>query len=255
MKGLELHELLAYYRGLGWVGDPYRSGVFPMQILIGDQTLHAVGAGVAFALRGEPRVAVAIVGDGATSQGDFHEGLNFAGVFRARAVVFIANNQWAISMPRARQSRSATLAEKAVAHGIAGVLVDGNDPLAVYAVARDAIERARAGAGPVLVEALTYRMGAHTTADDPTRYQPPEEIQQWAQRDPMLRTRRFLEARGLWDEAQEAAARAEALAQVDAAMARCEALPLPPFREALAANFASPTAPLREQMQEVDGTA
>src|SRR5260370_23588777 len=143
MHGLELTELFAYYRGLYWPADPSKTGVYPIQIVIGDQSLHAVGAGMGFAIQRQPRVAIASIGDGATSQGDFLEALNFAGVFKAQTVFFVQNNHWAISMPRARQTASETLAQKGLAQGVTGVLVDGNDPLAVYAVCQWAIERAR----------------------------------------------------------------------------------------------------------------
>jgi pyruvate dehydrogenase E1 component alpha subunit len=172
-------------------------------------------------------VAVAAIGDGATSEGDFLEGLNFAGVFDAQTVLFVQNNGWAISVPRARQTASETLAQKALGHGIAGVLVDGNDALAVYAVCQWALEHARQGAGPVLVEALTYRIGAHTTADDPRRYQPPDEIAAWKARDPLPRMRRYLERRGLWDEAAERRAVSDALERIDRAVEAAEAMPTP----------------------------
>jgi pyruvate dehydrogenase E1 component alpha subunit len=247
MHGLDLADLLKYYRGLYWVADPAKTGVYPMQIMIGDQALHAVGAGMAFALQERPAVAVAVIGDGATSQGDVHEALNFGGVFRSRAVVFVENNQWAISVPRASQSASPTLVQKALAHGVAGYLVDGNDALAVYAVCRQALEHARSGQGTVLVEALTYRLGAHTTADDPRRYQPPEEIEAWAARDPLRRMRRFLEGRGLWSDAAEDDARTAAFARIDEAMARAEAMPTPSFERVFATTFADPTPRLSEQ--------
>src|SRR5262249_24909251 len=153
-----------------------------------------------FALQKQPRVAIAAIGDGATSEGDFLEALNFAGVFAAQAVLFIQNNQWAISVPRTRQTNSETLAQKGLAQGVTGVLVDGNDALAAYAVCHWAIERARSGQGPALIEALTYRIGSHTTADDPRRYQPPDEVDQWRKRDPLPRFRRYLQDRHLWDE-------------------------------------------------------
>src|SRR5260370_9268073 len=140
-----------------------------------------------FALQQRSQVAIAMVGDGATSQGDFLEALNFAGVFNAQTVVYVQNNHWAISMPRTRQTMAETLAQKGLAAGITGVLVDGNDALAVYAVSHWAIERAPSGQAPPLVEALTYRIGAHTTADDPRRYQPSEEIEAWRKRDPLPR--------------------------------------------------------------------
>jgi pyruvate dehydrogenase E1 component alpha subunit len=227
MCGLELTELFAYYKGLYWPADPVRTGAFPIQIVIGDQGLHAVGAGMGFALQKQARVGIGVVGDGATSEGDFLEALNFAGVFNAQTVLFIQNNHWAISVPRTQQTRSETLAQKGLAHGVASVLVDGNDALAVYTVSHWAIERARRGDGPVLVEALTYRIGAHTTADDPRRYQPPEEIEEWRRRDPLTRLRRYLEERGLWDAAAEGDAVADALARIDRAVAEAEARPVP----------------------------
>jgi pyruvate dehydrogenase E1 component alpha subunit len=223
MRGLELSELLPYYRGLYWPANPHQTGVFPIQIVIGDQTLHAVGAGIGFALQNQPHVAVAAVGDGATSQGDFLEGLNFAGVFNAQTVIYVQNNQWAISVPRERQTASQTLAQKALGQGISGVLVDGNDALAVYAVSHWALEHARSGQGPVLVEALTYRLGAHTTADDPRRYQPSDEIEHWRQKDPMQRMRAYLERRGLWSADDEHAATERILEEIDTAIVRAEA--------------------------------
>jgi pyruvate dehydrogenase E1 component alpha subunit len=203
--------------------------------MIGDQSLHAVGAGMGFALQHQPHVAIAAVGDGATSQGDFLEALNFAGVFNAQAVLFVQNNHWAISVPRTRQTASETLAQKALAQGVTGVLVDGNDALAVYAVSHWAIERAREGRGPVLVEALTYRLGAHTTADDPRRYQPMDEIDEWRTRDPLPRLRQYLERRGIWDADAEREAAADALARIDRAVEQSEATPLPTFASYLEA--------------------
>jgi pyruvate dehydrogenase E1 component subunit alpha len=227
MRGLSLVDMFAYYRGLYWPANPVDSGAFPIQILIGDQSLHAVGAGIGFALQQQPHVAIAAVGDGATSEGDFLEALNFSGVFRAQTVLFVQNNHWAISVPRSRQTASETLAQKGLAQGVTGVLVDGNDVLAVYAVSEWAIERARSGKGPTVIEALTYRIGAHTTADDPRRYQPQEEIADWRSRDPLPRMRRYLEQRGLWDGVAQHEAEADALKQIDEAVAEAEARPIP----------------------------
>jgi pyruvate dehydrogenase E1 component alpha subunit len=229
MRGLKLDDLFAYYRGLYWLADPAASGAFPIQIMIGDQALHAVGAGIGFALQHQPRVAIGVVGDGATSQGDFLEALNFGGVFGAQSVLYVQNNHWAISVPRARQTTSETLAQKGLGQGVTGVLVDGNDALAVYAVSHWAIERARQGRGPVLVEALTYRLGAHTTADDPRRYQPEAEIDEWRLRDPLPRLRQYLERRDLWAEDEEQAAIGDALARIDRAVDAAERMPLPSF--------------------------
>jgi pyruvate dehydrogenase E1 component alpha subunit len=227
MQGMDLVDLFAYYRGLYWPADPAVSGVFPIQIVIGDQSLHAVGAGIGFAMQHQPRAAVGVIGDGATSQGDFLEALNFSGVFGAQTVLFVQNNQWAISMPRSGQTASETIAQKGLAQGVTSVLVDGNDALGVYAVSDWALQRARRGEGPTLIEALTYRIGAHTTADDPRRYQPSDEIEQWRARDPLPRLRGYLERRDLWDDDGEQETAAEALARIDAAVAEAEARPTP----------------------------
>ena len=140
---------------------------------------------------------MAFFGDGATSEGDFHEGLNFAGVFQLPAVFLCQNNQWAISVPRKSQTRSFTLAQKALAYGIPGIQVDGNDILAVYTAAREAVDRARTGGGPTLIECITYRMMMHTTADDPKRYRTEEEVEGWRKRDPIMRFQKYLTDKGL----------------------------------------------------------
>ncbi|MDI3256509.1 MAG: pyruvate dehydrogenase (acetyl-transferring) E1 component subunit alpha [Kyrpidia sp.] len=200
--------------------------VFPVQIVIASQLLHAVGAGWACQLRGERSVAAAFFGDGATSEGDFHEALNMASVFRVPVIFFCQNNGWAISVPVSHQMRSATVAQKAVAYGIDGVRVDGNDVLAVFEVMHRAVEQARSGGGPMLIEAVTYRLGPHTTADDPTRYRDEAEWKQWReQRDPIHRYRKFLEKRGLWDEEKESALREESRRSVDDAVLRAESHP------------------------------
>ena len=155
--------------------------------------IHAVGLGWAERLLGSDRVAITYFGDGATSEGDFHEAMNFAAVFGTPTVFVCENNGWAISMPRSHQTSSETIAEKAGAYGMPGVLVDGNDLLAMVAVTREAVARARGGAGPTLIEALTYRMGPHTTTDDAARYRPGDDVEEWRTRDPIDRVRRYLD--------------------------------------------------------------
>ena len=189
---------------------------------IGPQVPQAVGAAWAAKLRNDPTVVVGFMGEGATSEADFHVALNFAGVYRAPVVLCCQNNHWAISTPGARQTASPTFAIKAVAYGIPGYRVDGNDVLAVYAVARQAVEDARAGLGPAFVEAVTYRMGAHSSSDDPSRYRDPAEVAEWAARDPVERLRRHLMGRGLWDDAREQATRTELDAEVAETVARVE---------------------------------
>src|SRR3989449_612391 len=170
VKGVPLATLVYPFRGFTPDNWPHETHCLPFQIVIGTQMLHAVGLGMAAKIAGDPTVAVGVCGDGATSEGDFNEALNFAGVFQAKVVLVVQNNGWAISVPRQRQSAAPTLAARGPGFGVRSMLVDGNDILAVYDTIQRAVERARAGGGPTLIEALTYRIGANTTADDPTGY-------------------------------------------------------------------------------------
>jgi pyruvate dehydrogenase E1 component alpha subunit len=172
---------------------------------------------LAFKLRRQPRVAVCVIGDGATSKGDVYEAMNLAGVWKLPVAFVINNNQWAISLPRARQTAAATLTQKAVAAGFEGEQVDGNDVLAVRHALQAALERARGGAGPCCIEALTYRLGEHTTADDSRRYRDPEEVERWRQRDPVVRVRKLLGARFAWTGVEDEALLASCAAEVDQA--------------------------------------
>ncbi len=200
-----LHGLPMHYILLHWMGDergnaiPRNLSMNPLGLAIGTQTLHAVGIAWAFKLRKEDRAVVCFFGDGATSTGDFHEAMNFASVVKAPVVFCCLNNGWAISIPCGKQTASQTFAQKALAYGMPTIQADGNDLFAMYKVTRDAIERARAGGGPSFIEAITYRLGDHTTADDARRYRPADELDAATGRDPMMRTRKYLEAKGLWD--------------------------------------------------------
>lgn len=197
----------------------YREGRFvTTSSPVGTQIPIGAGLGWAARLRKEPVVALTYFGDGATSQGDFHAALNFAGVFRANAVFVCKNNQWAISVPVTKQTASESIAIKAEAYGFSGVRVDGNDVLAVYAATKEAVDRARDGGGPTLIEAVTYRMGPHTTSDDPSRYRSEEELEEWKEKDPLLRFQRYLRVKGIWSEELEAQVRQEAEDQVNAAV-------------------------------------
>jgi len=253
-RGVPGHVLYAY-----WAGDERGSAfpegvrVFPIPVPVGSQFTHGAGVGMSLKLRGESAVAVTFGGDGATSEGDFHEALNFAGVFRARTVFVIQNNQWAISVPREKQTASETLAQKAVAYGIPGLQVDGNDVFAMFVAAREALARARSGEGPTLIEAVTYRLGDHTTADDAGRYRDPEELARWQERDPILRLRRFLEARGLWDGQQEVVLAGEATAWVESQVEALEAMPAPDPADIFRHMYAEMPWNLREQMEELMG--
>jgi pyruvate dehydrogenase E1 component alpha subunit len=204
LRGVSELELLLY-----WGGDERGSDFqgprqdFPVCIPVGSHAAHAAGVALAFRLRGEARVAVCCFGDGATSKGDVYEAMNLAGVHRLPLVLVVNNNQWAISVPRVRQSAAQTLAQKAIAAGFDGVQVDGNDVVAVRHVVGEAIEAARAGAGPMLVEALTYRLADHTTADDASRYRDDDEVSARWKEEPVLRLRRYLERAGRWDGERE----------------------------------------------------
>ena len=225
-RGVTPRDVLLY-----WGGDERGSDFaasrhdFPFGVPIGSQLPHAAGAALAFQLRGEARCAVAFIGDGGTSQGAFYEALNFAGARSLPLVTVVVNNGWAISVPVSAQTRAETLAHKAFAAGMPGVQVDGNDVLAVRHVVEGALARARAGAGPTLIEALTYRLSDHTTADDAGRYRQSSEVEAARAKEPMIRTRRYLESLGAWDEPHEQALRAECAAQVEAAVADYMATP------------------------------
>lgn len=217
---------------------------------IGTQLPQAVGAAMAAKLRGDRTVMLACMGDGATSSADFHTAMNFAGVFRAPVVFLCQNNHWAISISKERQTASESYAIKAVAYGIPGVKVDGNDARAVYAAAVEAVARARSGGGPTLIECETYRMGAHSSSDDPTRYRDQAEVDAWAKRDPIQRLYRELVEEGLWDEEKEKALRAELLAEVNQAIAVAEAAPPPPVESLFEDVYATLPWHLREQRDE-----
>lgn len=228
-----------------------QANCLPFQIVIGTQTLHAVGLAMAAKIKGDDAIAVGVCGDGATSEGDFNEALNFAGVFKAPAVMVIVNNGWAISVPRKKQSAAPLLAMRGEGFGMPACLVDGNDVLAVYKVMSEAAARARAGEGPTLIECLTYRIGAHTTADDPTRYVPREELEYWKQRDPIARFRRYLFDRNILDEASEKALVESVEKEVADAVQADEAQPLPAPDHIFDLTFQQMTPRLHKQRLEM----
>ncbi len=195
----------------------------PVAIPVGSQVLHAVGLAWAIKYRKKDDIVMTFFGDGATSQGDFHEGLNFAAVYQAPVIFVCQNNQWAISVPRSKQTRSKTLAQKAVAYGMPGIQVDGNDILAVYLAAREAVERARAGGGPTLIECVTYRLLMHTTADDPKRYRNDEEVEIWSRRDPLVRFEKYLTDKGLLNAEKITATLEAVIMQIQTAVDNAEA--------------------------------
>ncbi|HSJ54095.1 MAG TPA: pyruvate dehydrogenase (acetyl-transferring) E1 component subunit alpha [Anaerolineae bacterium] len=223
-RGRTLESILLYYGGFNQGGAvPEGSTGMPGTIPVGTQILHAAGLGYAIKYRKDDSVSMAFFGDGATSEGDFHEGLNFAAVFQVPTIFVCQNNHWAISLPRERQTRSKTLAQKALAYGMPGIQVDGNDVLATYAAAHEAVERARAGEGPTFIEAVTYRLSVHTTADDPTRYRKEQEVEEWQKKDPIPRFQKYLVDRGLLDEGQIAQVEQEVENELKEVVDRAEA--------------------------------
>lgn len=204
LRGITPAQIAAVWRGRwhGGLGFTEKC-VAPIAIPIGTHALHAVGAAMAAQRLGEDSVTLAFVGDGATSEGDVHEAMNFAAVYRAPCVFVVQNNQWAISVPVRQQMAGPSIAHRATGYGMPGVRVDGNDVLACYAVTAEAAHRARGGGGPTLIEAITYRMGPHTTSDDPNRYRNPDEVQEWAARDPIERYRTYLQSAGVWTDRLE----------------------------------------------------
>lgn len=218
------------------------------------QLVHAVGMAYAARYKRHDLVAIGYMGDGATSEGDFHHALNFAGVWKAPIVFFCNNNQWAISVPFSKQTASASIAVKARAYGFPGVRVDGNDVLGVYVATREAAQRAREGKGATLVEAVTYRMQGHSSSDDPTRYRNQAEVDAWARRDPLARFGRYLRERGAWDDQKEAALVARLHDAISDAIQHAERTPAPPTDSLIAEVFAEPTWMLRAEYEELQET-
>lgn len=205
MHGLPMHFVLLY-----WMGDergskiPEGVNITPLSVPIGTHMLHATGIAWAMKIRKEKdRAAITYFGDGATSEGDFHGAMNFASTLQVPCIFYCQNNQWAISVPRSKQMRSETVAQKALAYGMPTIQVDGNDVFAVYKATKDARERAVKGGGPTFIEAVTYRLGDHTTADDARRYRDPKEVEAWVAKDPLIRTRLYLESVGKWDDTKQ----------------------------------------------------
>ena len=223
--------------------------VFPYAIPIATQLPHAVGAAHALRMEGEKAACLAFCGDGATSEGDFHDAMNFAGVWKAPCVFVVSNNGWGISVPRKNQTKSKTLAQKALAYGFEGIQVDGNDILSVYKAVKEAADNARTGKGPKLVECITYRMGAHTTADDPKKYRTEEDVAYWKERDPIERFKKYLEKKGIWSEEYEEEVNSEAVKKIDDAIKKAESFKQDP-KDMFRYNYAEMTKDQEEQMEE-----
>lgn len=252
-RGMQMRYALLY-----WAGDD-RGTHFPdgnhdmiFSIPVGTHLTQVMGLAWAEKLKKKGGVAMTYCGDGTSSKGDLHEALTFAGQFKLPAIYIIENNGWAISVPRSRQAASETLAQKAWGYGVAGVQVDGNDPLAVYKAASDAVARARKGDGPTLIECETYRMGHHTTADDATRYRSDKELDSWKKKDPLARMKKFLVARKLWNEAKEKALAAETKKWIDGEVSAYENFPPPNPLDMFANNYEHATWPLVEQRGQLE---
>ncbi|ELZ77997.1 MULTISPECIES: thiamine pyrophosphate-dependent dehydrogenase E1 component subunit alpha [Haloferax] len=249
-RGVPPSDLFLFRRGYAEYESDHDVPVFPQAVPIASQIPHAAGVGMASTYRGDDYAALVCFGDGATSEGDFHEGLNFAGVFDAPVVFFCENNGWAISLPRDRQTASDSIAVKAEAYGIEGVQVDGNDPLAVREVVSDALEKARQGK-PVLVESLTYRQGAHTTADDPTRYRDDDpDLPEWRTADPLERFEEFCLDAGIVDEDELDAMYEDANEELREAKETAEETPEPGPDELFDYVYEDLTPELAEQRAE-----
>ncbi len=250
-RGVKMSDVLLYWggdeRGNDFSGPTHD---FAWCVPIATQCLHATGAAVAFKHRGEARVAVTVVGDGGTSEGQFYEAMNLAGAWKLPVVFVVSNNQWAISVPREDQSAAKTLAQKGIAAGIPGVQVDGNDLIAVRWALEQALDRARRGEGPTLVEALTYRLSDHTTADDATRYREDDEVAEAQRKEPLSRMRKFLEAQGVWDAKQQEALEAECAKQVEAAVKEYEDTPVQSPEAIFDFMFANMPESLRQQRDQ-----
>ncbi|WP_432844106.1 pyruvate dehydrogenase (acetyl-transferring) E1 component subunit alpha [Dactylosporangium sp. CA-092794] len=247
-RGVDPIEVLSLLRGEWHCGyDPYQHRVAPQCTPLATNTLHAVGLAHAARLKGEDTVALVLLGDGATSEGDTHEALNFAAVWKTPVVFLVQNNGYAISVPLDKQTAAPSLAHKGVGYGMPGVLIDGNDAAAVYTTVREAVERAARGEGPTLIEALTYRIEAHTNADDATRYRESDEVASWLRRDPIDRLETYLRAAGRLDDAAAEGLRAEAERFAAGVRERMNAdVALDPA-ELFAHVYTEPTTPLIEQ--------
>lgn len=251
VRGVPISRYLLY-----WGGDERGSKYgelndLPLCIPVGTHLLHATGIGIAARRRGDKIAVICYFGDGATSTGDFHEGMNFAGINKAPTVFVCQNNQFAISLPRTKQTAAETLAQKAIAYGMRGIQVDGNDVFAVYRAAKEALDRARRGEGPTFIECLTYRLADHTTSDDAARYRTPEEVKLWAAKDPVERLRRYMESKGLWNAEYSEKVQKEADEKVKRGVEEWEKTPPPEPMDIFRYTFAEMPKTLAQQAEEM----
>ena len=252
LRGVSMTSLLQY-----WGGDergqhmPEGVNVFPINIPIATQYPHAAGIAWAMKLKGEKNVTLVYGGDGSTSEGDFHDGLNFAGVFQVPMIAVIENNGWAISLPREKQTHAKTLAQKGIAYGMPCIQVDGNDVFAMYKATKDAVEAARAGKGPTLIEAVTYRISDHTTSDDAKKYRDEKEVEAWKQKDPIMRLEKYMVAKKLLDKAYKEKVAADATAQVEKSVEEMEKITAPDPADIFKYTFKEMPEQLKEQLESL----
>ena len=249
-RGVPLEKMYLYWYGNEW-GSHFDEDVrvLPIDIIIGSQVNHAAGIAYASKIQKKNEVAVTFIGDGGTSHGEFYEGLNFGAAFDVPMVIVVQNNQYAISTPRKKATKAETLAQKAVAAGIEGIQVDGNDILAMYVATKYAIDHARAGKGPVLIEAVTYRLGPHTTSDDPTIYRNEEEVTEWEAKDPMIRFKKYLIDKKLWTEAKDKKLNEEKAEFVSETFKKVEASGPEELLDIFQYTYAEMTPQLKEQYE------
>lgn len=243
---------------LGFGGDergnfiPKNINALPPAVPVSTQTLHAAGIAFAMKLRKEKNAVLVYFGDGATSEGDFHEAMNFAGTFRLPVVFFNQNNQWAISVPRKTQTASETLAQKAIAYGFEGIQVDGNDVFAVYKATFEALKKAREGKGPTLIESYTYRMGDHTTADDAKKYRNEEELNEWRKKDPIDRLRKYMESKKIWNKKDEENIQKKVKDEIENAVKEFESIEKPNVSDMFSSMFEEMPDYLKEQLDYLE---
>jgi pyruvate dehydrogenase E1 component alpha subunit len=247
-----MHQLLQYYGGDAR-GQKSAENInnFPISIAVGTQTPHAVGCAWASKLKKEKVVSLVYTGDGGTSRGDFHDALNFAGINQVPCIIVVENNQYAISTPRKKQTAAETIAQKAIAYGVKGIQVDGNDVFAVYKATKEAVDNARAGKGPTLIETITYRMADHSTSDDAKKYRSDKEVREWAKKDPILRLEKYMKANKLLDDKYKQEVAKKAKEKVEKEVEVYEKIEDPNPEDIFKYTYAEPTENLKEQFEEI----
>lgn len=252
LRGMPLENLVLYWSGDGrGMHIPEGQNNFSLAIPVSTQIAHAVGVAMAAKIKGDKIATVVCTGDGGTSKADFHEALNFAGVFKAPVVFICQNNQYAISVPREKQTAAETIAQKAIAYGFEGIQVDGNDVFAVYKATKDALDKAHSGRGSTLIECVTYRIADHTTADDSAKYRTEDEVNEWRKKDPIERLRKYMESRALWNQYYEKRLHLKFEEQINAAIKKVESMPKQEIDDIFKYMYQEMTDNLKEQLAEL----